>query len=304
MEHKVFVADNLSDYQQLLRHVGEVGLKLPAWRQQRPSLLAEAATIMPSGDGGSSTMLVRCSSLYLKLPLSLKTELKVIMRSISENLSPRRYEWPSLPFSHPGTRSDTFLPVNSLSRKTGSQTIPHRLYEIAGLRFRPKVLGPCEAMRYGVPCRGFVRGLGLSANQALHIPGAGDFQIDSISTAPRPEPAVGQAQHPGRGLPLGVSSMDAEDSCTQQTLAVADADKRESLARVNEPDPLEGEQTWPTEEVAAVANTCQPMTLWQCSAGRCRRPACSPLALPVHTMHFAGRLRKHDWKSLHRGMQG
>ena len=111
-----------------------------------------------------------------------------------------------------------------------------------------------------------MRGLGLSANQALHIPGAGDFQIDSISTAARPEPTVGQAQHPGRGLPQGVSSMDAEDSCTRQMVAVADEEKRESLARINEPDPLEGEQTWPTEEVASVAHCLT--SLWHCSAGR------------------------------------
>ena len=130
-----------------------------------------------------------------------------------------------------------------------------------------------------------MRGLGLSANQALHIPGAGDFQIDSISTAPRPEPSVGQAQHPGRGLPPGVSSMDAEDM--PQTLAVADADKRESLERVNEPDPLEGEQTWPTEEVATVAHPAP--SLWRCSAGRPENrgsPSCSPLALPVDTLQL------------------
>ena len=110
MEQKVFVADNLSDYQQLLRHLGEVSLKLPAWRQQRPSLLVEAATIMPSGDSGSSTMIVRCSSLYLKLPLTLKTELHVIMRNTFKicptgHMSGRHY--------HPVTKK-TF-PVKSLS---------------------------------------------------------------------------------------------------------------------------------------------------------------------------------------------
>ena len=106
MEPKVFVADNLSDYQQLLRHIGEVSLKLPAWRQQRPSLLAEEATVMPSGDSSSSTMIVRCSSLYLKLPPSPKTELHILMQISSENLSPSQY--------HPFTPHASRIPVKSL----------------------------------------------------------------------------------------------------------------------------------------------------------------------------------------------
>lgn len=36
-------------------------------------------------------------------------------------------------------------------------------------------------------------------------------------------------------------------------LAVAAPAERESLVRLNEPDPLAGEQTWPTEEVRVAA---------------------------------------------------
>ena len=91
-----------------------------------------------------------------------------------------------------------------------------------------------------------MRALGLSANQAIHIPGAGDFQIDRISGPPRPQPVFGHVRrHPGKGVG---DAMDAEGTGAN-VLAVAEPAERESLARENVPDPLAGEQTWPTEEV-------------------------------------------------------
>ena len=42
-------------------------------------------------------------------------------------------------------------------------------------------------------CSGYVRERGLTANQLLHIPGAGDFQIDRIEGPPALPPIVGSA---------------------------------------------------------------------------------------------------------------
>lgn len=64
--HKVHVAGNASDYHQLLRHLGEASLKLPTWRQQRPSLLVEAAEFHSNGPEGSGTLVLRYCCLLLQ----------------------------------------------------------------------------------------------------------------------------------------------------------------------------------------------------------------------------------------------
>lgn len=95
-------------------------------------------------------------------------------------------------------------------------------------------------------CRGFVRALGLSANQAIHVPEAGDFQIGKIEGPSRPQPWAGWR---GKGEnPSKPQVMDVE-GVQLPVLAVADREGRESLQRENEPDPLDAEQTWPTKEV-------------------------------------------------------
>ena len=83
----------------------------------------------------------------------------------------------------------------------------------------------------------------MSANQPIHLPGAGDFAIDQIQGPPRPEPTVTSSAKRSRG----VASMDLDDQ-SPAVLATADKAERESLQRENQPDPLDAEQTWPTEE--------------------------------------------------------
>jgi len=96
---------------------------------------------------------------------------------------------------------------------------------------------------------GYIRGHGLSAVQAVHIPTAGDFQIDHIDACAEPAPAN---ESPGSSLfnksgGNGVAAMEAEAS-NGGILAQVAPEARESLVRENEPDMLDGEQTWPTEE--------------------------------------------------------
>ena len=94
-------------------------------------------------------------------------------------------------------------------------------------------------------CRGYIGNLGLSPNQLLHIPGAGDFQIDRIEGAAEPLPVVGSAPHSQRGAGDGMLEMP-------QLLAPADPAARESLQRENDVDTLAGEQTWPTDQACAI----------------------------------------------------
>ncbi|KAJ3114173.1 hypothetical protein HDU96_002439 [Phlyctochytrium bullatum] len=78
---------------------------------------------------------------------------------------------------------------------------------------------------------GYVRGNTLSANRLIHIPKYGDFQIERIVKAP--------------------TGRHNEDS--GETLHEPDPELQDSLISELEPDPLNAEQTWPTEEELADA---------------------------------------------------
>ena len=100
----------------------------------------------------------------------------------------------------------------------------------------------------GCAFRGYVRYLGLSAHQPIHIQGCGDFNIDRIEVAEAPcssgrKPAANEVQ-----------SMDMAGSGAM-VLAVADPAARHGVVRLNTPDPLAGEQTWPTNEVSILCKS-------------------------------------------------
>ncbi|XP_014251559.1 pre-rRNA-processing protein TSR1 homolog [Cimex lectularius] len=74
---------------------------------------------------------------------------------------------------------------------------------------------------------GYLRGKNLSVNSLVHISGWGDFQMSQIDAVPAP----------GDGAHKEI-----------RVLEVADPQKQESLQCENIPDPMDAEQTWPTEE--------------------------------------------------------
>lgn len=86
---------------------------------------------------------------------------------------------------------------------------------------------------------GYVRHKGLTAQQLIHVPGAGDFQIAKIEAA----------EEPVRSLKGG----HGQDAQMGGVIAVSRPEEREPLVRENEVDPLDAEQTWPTEEELAEA---------------------------------------------------
>lgn len=80
---------------------------------------------------------------------------------------------------------------------------------------------------------GIVRGAALSANRLVHLQNLGDFQIEKITS-----------EYPTKqNFALG-KKMDIEPI----TLHIPDQNLVESLESQNEPDPMDGEQTWPTDE--------------------------------------------------------
>ena len=97
--------------------------------------------------------------------------------------------------------------------------------------------GP-DAGRGTLKLRGYVRGIGLSANQLVHLPGAGDYNIARVGGPADPH-------RPGRAPADG---MDGEGG----TLAESDPERRERFVRANTAEE-EMEQTWPTAEELAEA---------------------------------------------------
>ncbi|XP_033114667.1 pre-rRNA-processing protein TSR1 homolog [Anneissia japonica] len=102
---------------------------------------------------------------------------------------------------------------------------------------------------------GFLRGRLLSVNGLIHILGYGEFQMKQIDSPPDPCPL----NHPLKKKTSGENNMNTDDDNEMameediKVLEVVDTAKQESLQAEAEMDPMEGEQTWPTEEEMADA---------------------------------------------------
>jgi pre-rRNA-processing protein TSR1 len=86
---------------------------------------------------------------------------------------------------------------------------------------------------------GFVRGGSLDVNKLVHLPYGGDFQLDRIESASDPY-GYSKGRHKGQEEDM----REAEG----MVLATADPEKQQDLVAYVEPDMLDQEQTFPTEE--------------------------------------------------------
>ena len=91
-----------------------------------------------------------------------------------------------------------------------------------------------------------MRNLGLSANQVLHIPGAGDFQIKQMQVLEQPAAHGTSRKESPRDNADSASAMEV---AAPQQCILPDTEQQEPLVRENEADDLIGEQTWPTDTV-------------------------------------------------------
>ncbi|KAM4589684.1 pre-rRNA-processing protein TSR1 homolog [Fundulus diaphanus] len=95
---------------------------------------------------------------------------------------------------------------------------------------------------------GYVRGRALHADRLLHISGHGDFQLSQIDIPPDPLPLhLTRPTKPGKGRDAEMEDGD-ESEVPVRVLMKADPSTRESLQTEAEVDPMDGEQTWPTEQ--------------------------------------------------------
>ncbi|CAN7105119.1 unnamed protein product [Brassica rapa subsp. narinosa] len=98
---------------------------------------------------------------------------------------------------------------------------------------------------------GYLRARKLSVNQLVHVTGVGDFQLSKVEVLKDPFPLLNERRKQ--------NSMELDDSHDEEVLRslVPDPMKQEPLVTENTPDPLEGEQTWPTEAEMAEADRNQ-----------------------------------------------
>ncbi|XP_023660690.1 pre-rRNA-processing protein TSR1 homolog [Paramormyrops kingsleyae] len=98
---------------------------------------------------------------------------------------------------------------------------------------------------------GYVRGRPLKVDRIVHIVGHGDFQLRQVDAPPDPLPLLSTSRPPKPGKGEDVEMLDevtqAEDSAAVRVLMKADPSCRESLQAEAEVDPMDGEQTWPTD---------------------------------------------------------
>ena len=88
---------------------------------------------------------------------------------------------------------------------------------------------------------GYVRNRALDVNSLVHIPGFGDFQMSLIEVLSDPNPSVKNKTDKSD------NSM-AIDKNDLKLVLRADPTKQQPIDSENSPDPMEGEQTWPTDE--------------------------------------------------------
>ncbi|XVF63546.1 hypothetical protein PTKIN_Ptkin09bG0095500 [Pterospermum kingtungense] len=99
---------------------------------------------------------------------------------------------------------------------------------------------------------GYTRAHSLSVNQLVHVSGAGDFQLCKIEIIKDPIPLNARKEY---------DAMDSDDNEDVEVIRslVPDPLSQEPLLVENVPDPLAGEQTWPTEAEMAEADKNQKL---------------------------------------------
>ncbi|KAL3222902.1 hypothetical protein MRX96_049908, partial [Rhipicephalus microplus] len=99
---------------------------------------------------------------------------------------------------------------------------------------------------------GYIRGKPLSVNSLVHISGHGDFQMTQIDAPDDPHGLVLKSRDTSKSVEMA--------DLTTKILEKADPLKQESLQSENVPDEMDAEQTWPTPEELAEAESAQSGT--------------------------------------------
>ncbi|KAJ0232553.1 hypothetical protein HA466_0290480 [Hirschfeldia incana] len=122
---------------------------------------------------------------------------------------------------------------------------PYIVTEKVGMVVANESSGKCTLL-----LSGYLRARKLSVNQLVHVSGVGDFQLSEVEVLKDPFPLNERKKQ---------NSMELDDSHDEEVLRSLHPDpmKQEPLVAENTPDPLAGEQTWPTEAEMAEADRNQ-----------------------------------------------
>ncbi|CAN7019159.1 unnamed protein product [Brassica rapa subsp. trilocularis] len=122
---------------------------------------------------------------------------------------------------------------------------PYVVTEKVGMVVSNESSGKCTLL-----LSGYLRARKLSVNQLVHVSGIGDFQLSELEVLKDPFPLNERKKQ---------NSMELDDSHDEEVLRSLHPDpmKQEPLVAENTPDPLAGEQTWPTEAEMAEADRNQ-----------------------------------------------
>lgn len=149
---------------------------------------------------------------------------------------------------------------SSLLARTLSTTAPRRIhwrsirsYLLADSADVVPVDGPRGAEFGTLHVRGYIRGRPLGVNQVIHVGDAGHFGLRQINAAAEPLPVKPKDHSSGAR-----AAQTAAPSAERVVLARADPD-REDLSVEAIVDDLAGEQTWPTEQELAQAETSEEL---------------------------------------------
>ncbi|XP_044511758.1 pre-rRNA-processing protein TSR1 homolog isoform X1 [Mangifera indica] len=110
------------------------------------------------------------------------------------------------------------------------------------------VADDCNLAKCTLLLNGYLRAHSLSVNQLVHVSGAGDFQLSKIEILKDPFPLKSRKEQ------------DAMEDEIHDAVVIRSLDpgpSQEPLLVENVPDPLAGEQTWPTEAEMADADQNQ-----------------------------------------------
>lgn len=152
----------------------------------------------------------------------------------------------------------------NLFRRIGNQkrnVIHHREKRPYMLAEEVEYMLDSEGEKGTLKVSGYLRGMPLNVNGLIHITGLGDFQMSQIDSIDDPHP-----------LTLGKENsrpdtMDAE-VIKVSVLQKADPFKQDSLMSENVPNPMDAEQTWPTDQEIEQSNlevriSARPLRLYK-----------------------------------------
>ncbi|KAI5062820.1 hypothetical protein GOP47_0021367 [Adiantum capillus-veneris] len=175
----------------------------------------------------------------VNVPVKRRSDVKKVSSSVLEAEMP---EGSKVFFADGAEDYEQVLRYLSTHRLLNPQWRSNRPYLMAQkLEFIPDIQRPEQGI---LLVSGYVRGRGLTVNQLVHLTGLGDYQLKQVDVLE--DPCSLRQDHKGP-KDEAMELEKASTICPDPTL-------QEQLILENIPDPLAGEQTWPTEEELSKAD--------------------------------------------------